>query len=99
MARGRPAHLARRGAVYQVRFRLPTALAQRLGLAELRKSLHTSDPAEARRRCLSATAWFRDLPSASLSAARAKPTSLPFGRAGGEAEVEVRCLGSRKESK
>lgn len=60
MARGRPVHLARRGAVYQVRFRLPTALAQRLGLAELRKSLHTSDPAEARRRCLSATAWFRE---------------------------------------
>lgn len=57
---GRPAHLARRGAVYLVRFRLPSVLAKRIGLVEFRRSLHTSDPAEARRRCLATTVWFRE---------------------------------------
>src|SRR5665213_2335570 len=54
----RPAHLGRRGAVYFVRFRLPGTLANRLGLAEIQKSLQTKDLMEARRRCLRATAWF-----------------------------------------
>src|ERR1700761_3019898 len=55
----RPTHLTRRGAVYTVRFRLPADLASRLGCTELRKSLHTSDIAVARKRCLEATRWFR----------------------------------------
>ena len=59
MAGTRPAHLARRGAVYLVRFRLPHDLAPRLGMTELRRSLHTADIGLARLRCLSATLWFR----------------------------------------
>lgn len=55
----RPIHLTRRGAVYAVRFRLPIDLASRLAMTELRKSLHTSDIALARKRCLQATVWFR----------------------------------------
>lgn len=56
-----PAHLARRGAIYQVRFRLPGDLALTLGVVELRRSLETSDHDEAKIRCAAATAWFRAL--------------------------------------
>ena len=59
MAGSRPAHLARRGAVYLVRFRLPHDLAVRLGILELRRSLHTTDSRLAKARCLEATRWFR----------------------------------------
>lgn len=55
----RQSHLTRRGAVYTARFKLPKDLAARLGVAELRKSLHTADIAVARQRCLKATVWFR----------------------------------------
>lgn len=58
MSGGTPLHLYRRGPVYGVRFRLPTDLVARLGLADLRRSLHTKDIAEARRRCLAATVWY-----------------------------------------
>lgn len=44
--------------MYQVRFRLPTDLAAVLGMAEFRRSLHTSDYRTARSLCLAATAWF-----------------------------------------
>jgi len=54
----RPPHLTRRGAVYAVRFRIPADLVARIGVAELRKSLHTYEPAMARQRCLAATVWF-----------------------------------------
>lgn len=47
--------------MYWVRFRLPFDLAPSLGMAELRRSLHTSDAKEARIRCLAATVWFRGL--------------------------------------
>ena len=59
MAGRRPAHLARRGAVYFVRFRIPTDLTSKLGMVEFRRSLQTRDPNEARRLCSGATAWFR----------------------------------------
>lgn len=59
MAGRRPAHLARRGAVYFVRFRIPTDLTGKLGMVEFRRSLQTRDPNEARRLCTVATAWFR----------------------------------------
>lgn len=58
MSGPRPVHLSRRGAVYVARFRLPSDLAKRLGIAEVRRSLLTKDLAEARRRCLLAAAWF-----------------------------------------
>ncbi len=58
MAGSRPAHLARRGAVYQVRFRLPADLAISMGMAEFRRSLHTSNYQAARALCLRATVWF-----------------------------------------
>ncbi|WP_369695357.1 DUF6538 domain-containing protein [Phenylobacterium aquaticum] len=38
----RPRHLLRRGAVYAVRFRIPSDLADALGMVELQKSLHTT---------------------------------------------------------
>lgn len=55
----RPLHLSRRGAIYLVRFRIPILLTDKLEMVELRKSLHTASPQEARRRCLRATVWFR----------------------------------------
>jgi integrase len=55
----KPLHLSRRGAIYFVRFRIPTGLDLKLGLADLRRSLHTADPTIAKQRCLRATAWFR----------------------------------------
>lgn len=60
MSGSRPSHLARRGAFYLVRFRIPAKLVDALGLAELRRSLHTADPRRARERALRATVWFRD---------------------------------------
>ena len=60
MSGPRPAHLARRGAVYLVRFRVPADLAIRLGMAEIARSLHTKESAVARSRCLAATNWFRE---------------------------------------
>lgn len=59
MSGPRPSHLLRRGAVYAVRFRIPADLKAKIGMAEFTRSLHTSDPAEARTRCLGATVWFR----------------------------------------
>lgn len=59
MAGRRPAHLARRGAVYFVRFRIPADLVSKLGVAEFRRSLHTRWPDTARVECLRATDWFR----------------------------------------
>ena len=59
MAGRRPAHLARRGAVYFVRFRIPADLTGRLGLVEFRRSLQTRNPEAARVECLRVTAWFR----------------------------------------
>ena len=44
-----------------MRFRLPVDLASRTGTLELRRSLHTRDIDVARRRCLTASAWFQDL--------------------------------------
>ncbi len=61
MSGPKPAHLERRGAVYAIRLRIPLALASQLGMVELRRSLYTKDAREARRRCLSATVWFREL--------------------------------------
>lgn len=60
MAGVRPAHLQRRGAVYCVRFRIPTNLVPALGIVEICRSLHTRDPNLAKRRCLQATIWFRN---------------------------------------
>lgn len=60
MAGGRPTHLARRGAIYLVRFRLPVDLAARLKMVELRRSLQTADPMLARRRSAVATLWFQE---------------------------------------
>jgi integrase len=54
-----PVHLVRRGAVYLVRFRIPRDLVSRVGVVELKRSLHTREIKEARRRCLLATVWFR----------------------------------------
>ncbi|MEP6966903.1 MAG: DUF6538 domain-containing protein, partial [Pseudomonadota bacterium] len=45
--------------MYAARFRLPSDLARTIGVTELRRSLHTADPKEARDRCLQATVWFR----------------------------------------
>lgn len=59
MAGRRPAHLARRGAVYFVRFRIPADLNRKLGMAEFRRSLQTRNPETARIECLRVTAWFR----------------------------------------
>lgn len=59
MAGIRLAHLARRGAVYLVRFRLPHDLAARLGMLELHRSLHTADSRLAKARCLEARRWFQ----------------------------------------
>jgi integrase len=61
MSGPRPVHLSRRGAVYAVRFPIPLALQQRLGLREIRRSLFTKDIDVARRRCLDATLWFNKL--------------------------------------
>lgn len=44
-----------------MRFRVPIKLRQVLGMAELARSLYTSDSTEARRRCLHATAWYQDM--------------------------------------
>lgn len=49
----------RRGAVYAVRFRLPSDVAARINVVCLRRSLHTKDIKQARQRCLLATLWFR----------------------------------------
>lgn len=51
--------MARRGAVYCVRFRIPADLTSKLGMVEFRRSLQTREPDEARRLCLRATSWFR----------------------------------------
>lgn len=59
MSGPRPAHLLRRGAVYWVRFRVPTDLVSSLGCTEIRRSLGVKDLAAARRRCLAATLWFQ----------------------------------------
>ena len=59
MAGRRPAHLARRGAVYFVRFRIPADLTGKLGMAEFRRSLQTCSSETARIECLRVTAWFR----------------------------------------
>ncbi|HAJ04155.1 MULTISPECIES: DUF6538 domain-containing protein [unclassified Brevundimonas] len=59
MAGRRPAHLARRGAVYFVRFRIPADLTKKLGMVEFRRSLQTRNSEAARIECLRATAWFR----------------------------------------
>ncbi|WP_298127134.1 DUF6538 domain-containing protein [Brevundimonas sp.] len=59
MAGRRPAHLARRGAVYFVRFRIPADLTGKLGMVEFRRSLQTSSSEAARIECLRVTAWFR----------------------------------------
>lgn len=61
MSGPRPAHLGRRGAIYIVRFRIPVFLRDQLGMAELSRSLHTSDHRVARVRCLRATCWFHDI--------------------------------------
>ena len=61
MTNGRPTHLARRGPAYLVRFRIPVHLRTHLGMADFRRSLHTSDPRTARARCLHATVWFREM--------------------------------------
>ncbi|WP_367279845.1 DUF6538 domain-containing protein [Blastomonas sp.] len=61
MSGRRPRHLIRRGATYHFRCRLPEKLASALAIAELSRSLHTREPAEARRRCLAATYWFAAL--------------------------------------
>lgn len=63
MSGPRPANLERRGAVYVVRFRIPLDLVGRLGVTEIRRSLHVTNIALAKERCLSATAWFRGLMS------------------------------------
>lgn len=55
----RPVHLARRGGVYLVRFRLPKDLSLALGMSEIRRSLLTRDRKTAEACCLHATAWFR----------------------------------------
>ena len=44
-----------------MRFKVPINLRQVLGMAELARSLYTTDSNEARRRCLHATAWYRDV--------------------------------------
>jgi integrase len=54
------AHLARRGAVYYFRARLPFDLAPRLGVPELCRSLGTMDFKVARIRCVAATLWFHE---------------------------------------
>ncbi len=59
MSGPRPTHLARRGAVYVARFRIPLKLVDRLGMVELCRSLYTPDAQLARSRCLRATNWFR----------------------------------------
>lgn len=46
--------------MYIVRFRIRASLRDRLAMAELSRSLHTSDHRIARARCLRATCWFRD---------------------------------------
>lgn len=61
MSGRRPLHLTRRGAVYAVRFRIPSDLVVALGVAELRRSLFTSDSVVARRRCKEASSWFTGL--------------------------------------
>ena len=65
-----PAHLARRGAVYFIRFRIPGELVGPLGLGEFRRSLQTKDPGTARRMCVISTEWFR----ATMDELRAMPT-------------------------
>lgn len=52
--------MGRRGAVYIVRFRIPASLRSHVGMAELSRSLRTTDHRVARARCLDATCWFRD---------------------------------------
>ena len=61
MSGPRPVHLERRGAVYTIRFRMPVALSERLGIREIRRSLFTKDIDVARQRCLDATVWFNEL--------------------------------------
>lgn len=61
MSGPRPTHLYRRGAVYCVRFRLPSDVSRSVRVQEVRKSLHTKDLAVARRRCLAAATWFQTL--------------------------------------
>ena len=59
MKRGRPAHLVRRGAMYHVRFRVPSLLVAKLEMVEFTRALSTSDPLVAKARCLRATLWYR----------------------------------------
>jgi len=54
----RPAHVTRRGAIYGVRFRVPTDLVQSLGIREFHRSLGTADPRVARQKAASVTIWF-----------------------------------------
>lgn len=61
MSGPRPTHLGRRGAIYFVRFRLPADLARASRVTDVRRSLRTADIDEARRRCLDASRWFRNL--------------------------------------
>ena len=49
-------HLTRRGSRYYFRQRIPTDLAERLGVKEIRKSLQSSSPQEAARRVLAVSA-------------------------------------------
>lgn len=49
-------HLTRRGSRYYFRQRVPTDLAERLGIKEIRKSLQSSSPQEAARRVLAVSA-------------------------------------------
>lgn len=44
--------------MYFVRFRIPSRFVSKLGMAEFRRTLHTSDGSLARRRALKATVWF-----------------------------------------
>lgn len=54
-------YLERRGSVFRVRFRVPRDLVDRLGIAEIRRSLQTGNLLEAERRALAARIWFTDV--------------------------------------
>ncbi len=61
MSGRRPVNLSRRGAVYVVRLGIPKHLQGKLGISEIRRSLHTKDMSEAKRRCADAQRWFGKL--------------------------------------
>lgn len=61
MSGRRSSHLYRRGAVYWVRFRLPSDLSRALECTELRRSLGVKELAEAKKRCLAAALWFQTI--------------------------------------